>query len=67
MAYRIAPILKFGKELMTETVIETSSLTQRYEPAEDPQAVPFNVLPNAGESVTTTRRFTLAADARDPG
>src|SRR5947209_4804729 len=32
---------------------------RRYEPQEDPQAVPLNVLLNPGESVIVTRRFIL--------
>jgi hypothetical protein len=40
---------------------------RRYEPAKDPQAVPFNVLLGPGDSALATRRFTLPADARNPG
>jgi hypothetical protein len=40
---------------------------RRFEPREDPQDVPFNVLLHPGESVNATRRFLLPADARGPG
>ena len=42
-------------------------LGRRYEPQEDPQAVPFNVLLAPGESVIATRRFLAPADAPYPG
>ena len=40
---------------------------RRYEPTDDPKAVPLNVLLNPGESVLVTRRFILPADAHNPG
>ena len=40
---------------------------RRYQPADDPQAIPLNVLLQPGESVTATRRFTLPAEAHNPG
>ena len=40
---------------------------RRYGPQEDPQAVPFNVLLNPGESVHAVRRFLVPADAQNPG
>lgn len=40
---------------------------RRFEPREDPQDVPFNVLLHPGESVDATRRFLLPADVQGPG
>ena len=40
---------------------------RRYEPRDDPRAVPLDVQLRAGESVTTTRSFVLPADAENPG
>jgi hypothetical protein len=39
---------------------------RRYEPQEDPQAVPFNILLNPGDSVIALRRFSLPAQAQNP-
>lgn len=40
---------------------------RRFEPRENPQDVPFNVLLHPGESVDATRRFLLPADVQGPG
>ena len=40
---------------------------RRYDAREDPQATPFNVLLNPGDSVTAMRRFLVPADTPDPG
>lgn len=40
---------------------------RRYQPTEDPQAVPLNVQLNPGESRSATRRFLLPTDAHNPG
>lgn len=40
---------------------------RRYEPVDDPQAVPLNVLLNPGESIVAMRKFIVPADAHNPG
>jgi hypothetical protein len=40
---------------------------RRYEPQEDPQAVPFNVLVNPADSVIAIRRFLVPADTHNLG
>jgi len=40
---------------------------RQYQPQDDPDAVPLDVLLDPGESVIATRRFVLPADARNPG
>ncbi len=40
---------------------------RHYDPAPAPSEAPFDVMLQPGESVTTTRRFELPADARDVG
>lgn len=40
---------------------------RRYEPQDDPDAIPFDVRLDPGESVIATRRFVLPVDAHNPG
>jgi hypothetical protein len=45
----------------------TDSQGRRFDPAPDPSAIPFDVLLGPGESVETTRSFTLPGDERHVG
>jgi len=45
----------------------TDSSGQRYDPAPDPSAVPFNVTLQPQQSIATTRVFEVPAEAREVG